>query len=198
MSYWDQDGKYTHSCPICGRAPPITHERLGMYPNNDDPYFNIAHPTFVNNPFGYITRHAVPPNLTPIGNHDFSLSRRYWERENILSAAVMDAPLKWEGEIIDIEALARRDGRREFVNMSGRIGNRWKLRNFDLLHSAGFVMEGEYDAARFLPSQEVAWLRMRRRGRDRIRRKKLADAGQGLIRYRPYASPGIAELILDT
>ena len=187
MPYWDREGKYTFSCPTCGKAPPISHERLGMHPNCDDPYFNTAHSTFVDNPFGYIIRHAIPPNLTPIDSYDIppmGSNHRYWERENLLLALVRNAPLNWEGEIVGAEVLARGGGMEGLDSMIRHIGSRWRARNIDLLHSEGFVMEGTYDAARFAPSQEVAWLRMRRRRRDRIRRRRIAETREGLTRYK--------------
>jgi hypothetical protein len=186
MSFWDREGKYTHSCPLCGKTPLITHERLGMHPNDDDPYFNTADPTFVNNPFGFIIRQAVPPDLQPVGAYDIpsrGSDHRYWARENALAAAVANAPVSWRGEAVTDEVLARSGGDDEFARVVRSLGHRWRVRNMDLLQSEDYAMEDAYDAARFSPSEEAAWLRMVRRRRDRNRRRRIALAGEGLRRY---------------
>jgi hypothetical protein len=187
MAFWDREGKYTHSCPNCGRTPLMTHERLGMFRNSDDPYFNTAHSTFVDNPFGYIIRHPELPNRTPIGDYDIpprGSNHPYWERENLLLASVVNAPLNWEGEVVTEEILERRAASRELDSVVRHVSSMWRVQNMALLQSDDYVMEREYDSARFLPSQEVAWLRARRRRRDRARRRRIRRAGEGLTRYK--------------
>jgi hypothetical protein len=93
--------------------------------------------------------------------------------------------LNWEGEVVTEEILERRAASRELDSVVRHVSSMWRVQNMALLQSDDYVMEREYDSARFLPSQEVAWLRARRRRRDRARRRRIRRAGEGLTRYRP-------------
>ena len=52
FKYWDEPGRYLHTCPTCRSAPWLNHERLGMVAGNTDPVYDITDRTFVYNVFG--------------------------------------------------------------------------------------------------------------------------------------------------
>lgn len=187
MEIWDQEGKYTHSCPTCRHTPEISHSRLGMYPNNDDPCFDTSDPTFVDNPWGYILKHPNHPEKIPVEHYDMPLPSSgalYWVRENLQAAMIDRAQLKWVGESMTDNEFES-PSNREHHPVARQVSRSWLLQNMDLLQSEGYEMEDWYDSARFAPSVEVAWLRAQRRKRDRKRRRKIEEARQGLSRYRP-------------
>jgi hypothetical protein len=187
MKHWDLEGKYVHACPKCHIAPHLTHERLGMVHGGDEPHFDTSATTYVDNPFGYIIRPVEPPNIQRIQNYDIPsrlTNARYWQRENLLAAAVENATVSWRGQMVTPEVLERRSGDAELDRMVRSLGHRWRLRNLDRTLADGYETEHAYSSARFAPSEEVAWMRMMRRKRDRNRRNKIAEAGEGLSRYR--------------
>lgn len=190
LEFWDQEGKYTHDCPECGMIPTLPHVRLGMYPDPEDEVFNTSHPTFVDNSYGLVHPPLEPGELMDLDNYDvpprYHDNYRYWRQEHALSTVISDAPIAWKRrEMTDNLAADEESGDQRFDRLVRDIGHRWRMRNLDRLASEDHVMDDAFESVRFAPSQEVAWLRMVRRRRNRIRRYDIQDAGEGMSRYIP-------------
>jgi hypothetical protein len=191
LEFWDQEGLYNQDCPKCGLTPRLPHVRLGMYQDPEDPVFNTAHPTFVDNPYGWVHRPLNRGESIDLDTYDVPTRFRnghhpYWRQEHALTAAVANAPVTWERrEMTDTLAAEEESGDQAFDRMVRELGHRWRMRNIDRLADDDYVMDDAIESVRFAPSQEAAWLRMMRRRRNRTRRYEIEEAGEGMTRYIP-------------
>lgn len=190
-------------------APELSHKRVGIEAGHDHPFYDSLDPSFVHNVYGYdpgrvdaqtailATQTDITPDnaeaiysarkkfydLPPQGSYDPTAQpgdddmKLYWLRENMQALCYMSGEIKWgrfTSRDVHVFRRYRTEERHIWNRFAAGLGSRYQDQHPPT--QGVFAVE----ASRYDPSYEAAYLRIKRRRRDRNRRERIRASKEGL------------------